>query len=127
MLVKIGLLILIISVVFIAVGYLYRRSVLLRKNYQNINEYFNDVYSVINSVRYGNLSVRVGENTQSDLSKLTDSINRMIETIYDRETMIAEYRTELTKKNNFLGTIFDSLSDGLLVCDDEFIIIDANT
>ena len=119
-------LIIVIAVAFITVGYLYRRNVLLRKKYEDISEYFNDVYSVMNYVRYGNLSVRVGENSQSGMSKLTDTINRMIETLYDRETMIAEYRTEITKNNNFLNTIFNSLSDGLLVCDDEFIIIDAN-
>ncbi len=110
----------------ISVGYLHRRNNLLRKKYQNIKEYFGDVDSIMNSVRYGNLSVRAGEYSQKEMQKLTDSINRMIETLNDREKMITEYQSELTKKNNFLATILNALSDGMLVCDSKFVIVDTN-
>lgn len=115
-----------IIVTSVAVGYLYHRNDSLRKKYDNITEYFGDMNFVVNAIRYGNLSVRAGESSQKDLKKFTENINRMIETLNDREKMIAEYRIELTKKNNFLATILDSLSDGMLVCDDKFNIIDAN-
>lgn len=111
----------------IAVGYLHRRNKKLRKKYDNITEYFGDMNSVVNAIRYGNLSVRAGESSQKDLKKLTENINRMIETLADREKMIEEYRTELTKKNHFLSAILNSLSDGMIVCDEKFVIIDANS
>ena len=125
MFLKICLLVTII-LTLISVGYLHRRNNLLRKKYQNITEYFGDVDSIMNSVRYGNLSVRAGEYSQKEMQKLTDSINRMIETLNDREKMITEYQSELTKKNNFLATILNALSDGMLVCDSKFIIVDTN-
>ena len=50
---------------------------------------------------------------------LADSINRMIETLYDREKMITEYQTELHRQNKFLEAVINSLSDGLVVIDDE--------
>ena len=125
MFLKICLLVTII-LTLISVGYLHRRNSLLRKKYQNITEYFGDVDSIMNSVRYGNLSVRAGEYSQKEMQKLTDSINRMIETLNDREKMITEYQSELTKKNNFLATILNALSDGMLVCDSKFVIVDTN-
>lgn len=125
MFLKICLLVTII-LTLISVGYLHRRNNLLRKKYQNITEYFGDVDSIMNSVRYGNLSVRAGEYSQKEMQKLTDSINRMIETLNDREKMITEYQSELTKKNNFLATILNALSDGMLVCDSKFVIVDTN-
>ena len=125
MILKIFLLILIIISGF-ALGYLYRRNKMLRKKYDNITEYFGDVNSIMDSVRYGNLSVRAGKYTQKEMKKLTDSINRMIETLNDREKMIVEYQTELTKKNNFLSALLNSLSDGIIVFDENYKIIDAN-
>ena len=125
MIIKICLLITVI-LTLIAVGYLHRRNRLLRKKYENITEYFGDVDAIVNSVRYGNLSVRAGKYSQKEMKKLTDSINRMIETLNDREKMIIEYQSELTKKNNFFATILNSLSDGMLVCDEKFIIVDTN-
>lgn len=125
MLIKIGLLIVII-IASVAVGYLHHRNIMLRKKYENITEYFGDVDAIMNSVRYGNLSVRAGDYSQKEMQKLTDSINRMIETLNDREKMITEYQSELTNKNNFLATILNSLSDGMIVCDEKFVIVDTN-
>ena len=56
---------------------------------------------------------------------LADSINRMIETLYDREKMITEYQTELHRQNKFLEAVINSLSDGLVVIDDEHKILRA--
>ena len=125
MLIKIGLSILTIAA-SAAVGYLHHRNKMLRKKYDNITEYFGDVNSIVNSVRYGNLSVRAESDSEKEMAKLTDNINRMIETLNDREKMIIEYQAELTKKNNFLAALLNSLSDGMLVCNKNFVIIDAN-
>lgn len=115
-----------IVLLVITLIYLYRQNIVLNKKYNNITEYFGDVGSIMNSLRYGNLTVRAEDSSQKEISKLTDSINRMIETLIDREQMIEEYRTELTKKNSFLATILDSLSDGMIVCDENFVIMDSN-
>ena len=120
------ILILAIIIFGFATGYLHHRNKMLRKKYDKITEYFGDVNTVVNSVRYGNLSVRAGEYSQKELKKLTKNINRMIETLDDREKMITEYQTELTKKNNFLSALLNSLSDGILVYNEKSVIIDAN-
>ena len=125
MFIKLGLTIAIVVSGF-AVGMLHNRNKVLRKKYENITEYFGDVNSIVNSIRYGNLSVRAGKSSQKELAKLADSLNRMIETLNDREKMIVEYQAELTKKNDFLGALLNSLSDGFLVCDENYTIIDAN-
>ena len=110
-----------------AVGYLHRRNKLLRKKYENITEFFTDVDTVVNSVRYGNLSVRTEAISHKEAKKLSKSINRMIETLNDREQMITEYQAELTKKNIFLETLLNALSEGIIVCDEEFNIVDINS
>lgn len=125
MLIKIGLFAVIIISSF-AVGYLHRRNKMLREKYDNIAECFGDVNSIINSIRYGNLSVRADAKSQEELAKLADSINRMIEALNDREKMIREYQAELTKKNNFLSALLNSLSEGMIVFNEKLVIINAN-
>ena len=125
MIVKAGLLIGLILTGSAGV-YLHRRNNTLRKKVKKITDYLGDMDAIANSVRYGNLSVRAESYSYKETGKLTDSINRMIETLNDREKMITEYQSELTKKNNFLGTLLDSLSDGILVCDEKMVILDAN-
>ncbi|MBO6271940.1 hypothetical protein J6O48_04080 [bacterium] len=105
--------------------YLYRRNSKLRKKFEKIQDYLGDMNTIADSVRYGNLSVRA-ESSPKEMSQLTKSINRMIETLNDREKMITEYQMELTKKNNFLSTLFDSLTEGIIVCDEKFKILDCN-
>lgn len=106
--------------------YLHRRNNMLRKKYDNISEYFGDVNSIVNSIRYGNLSVRADAKSQKEITKLANSINRMIETLNDRENMIREYQAELTKKNNFLSALLNSLSEGMIVFNEKLVIINAN-
>lgn len=125
MIIKTALLIIVV-ISGLALWYLHRRNELLRKKYDNITEYFGDMNSIVDSVRYGNLSVRAESYSQKEMAKLTESVNRMIETLNDREKMITEYQAELTKKNNFLSALLNSLSDGIIVCDDKHKIIDAN-
>lgn len=125
MIIKIGLSALIVISIS-AMMYLHRRNKLLRKKYDNITEYFGDVNSIVNSIRYGDLSVRADATAQNEAAKLAENLNRMIETLNDRENMIREYQSELTKKNNFLSALLNSLSDGMLVFNDKLVIIDAN-
>lgn len=65
----------------------------------------------INSVRYGNLYERVNSETVSVLPNLSNSINSMIESIVDRENMIKEYQTDLSKKIDVLTEIEELKED----------------
>ncbi len=104
-----------------------RRNSTLKKRFEKITDFFADINNIINSVRYGNLSARVDSAVPRETKDLSDSINRMIETLNDREQMIVEYQAELTNQNKFLSALLDSLSDGLLVLDEDYIILSANS
>ena len=54
-----------------------------------------------------------------------ESINRMVETLNDRERMIAEYQSELMNQNRLLESVINSLSDGILIINDRFEILRA--
>lgn len=125
MIVKLSLLF-IVLISAVTTSYLYRRNEKLNKKFKNLTDYLGDVNTIADSVRYGNLAVRADNNTPEETARLTDSLNRMIETLNDREQMIHEYQIELTKKNNFLATLINSLSDGIIVCDENFVIIETN-
>lgn len=47
----------------------------------------------------------------------------MVETLNDREQMIIEYQGELTRQNKFLEAVINSLSDGILIVDEEGTIL----
>lgn len=65
----------------------------------------NTVLKVINSVRYGNLYDRVNEQTCSLIPNFVQSINSMIDSLADRETMIKEYQNDLSKKLDSLQEV----------------------
>lgn len=84
-----------------------------------MNDYLEDVTKTVNSIRYGNLSKKINKMDFPDIENLTDSLNRMIESLHDRETMVVEYQNDLTRQNKFLEAVINSLSDGLLAADSD--------
>ena len=56
-----------------------------RKKWSKINDYFGVITKTVNSVRYGDLSKKVEKMDLPSTEPLAESINRMIETLYDRE------------------------------------------
>lgn len=98
-----------------------------RKRWTRINDYIGVVASTINSVRYGDLSKKVEQLELLDSEELSESINRMIETLSDREKMIDEYLIELNKQNKLLEAVINSLSDGLVIIDGKYNILRATT
>jgi two-component system NarL family sensor kinase len=66
------------------------------------------VTNIVNSVRYGNLAAKIDKINNPEYKTLTGSINRMIETLNDREKMIIEYQTELMRQNERLESVIDS-------------------
>lgn len=89
-------------------------------------EAVSDINNIITSVRYGNLSARVDIGAISEMKNISESVNRMIETLNDREQMIVEYQSELTGQYKFLSALFNSLSEGILVLDEKYLILKTN-
>ena len=97
-----------------------------RRNWNKVNDYLGVVTKTINSVRYGDLTKKIEHGQELPNSEqLAESLNRMIETLYDREKMIDEYQTELMRQNRLLEALINSLSDGLIIIDEKNTILRA--
>ena len=94
-----------------------------KNQHNDVADYVSSIINTINSVRYGNLIARLDKHPNKDLNEVSKCINRMIETLNDREKMIIEYQGELRRKNDFLRVIINSLSDCILVLDENYRII----
>ena len=95
------------------------------KRWSRINDYLGIITNTVNSVRYGNLSTKIDEIYHPTCQNVTESINRMVETLNDREKMINEYQTELKRQNKLLESVINSLSDGILIINDKNEILRA--
>lgn len=95
------------------------------KRWSKINDYLGKVTNTVNSVRYGNLSTKIDDLGHPTYQNVTESINRMVETLKDREKMIVEYQSELMRQNKLLENVINSLSDGILIVNDKFNILRA--
>ena len=103
----------------------FRRS--NRKRWNKFNHYLVDVTKAVDSVRYGDLTKKIETLDIPDSENLTESLNRMIESLHDREAMIDEFQRDLIKQNMILERTVNSLSDGLLIIDGKDRILRANS
>lgn len=108
--------------VFICLFFVTRRST---KRWSKINDYLGKVTTTVDSIRYGDLTTKINKLDHPTYQNVTDSINRMVETLNDRERMIAEYQSELMNQNRLLESVINSLSDGILIINDKFEILRA--
>lgn len=106
--------------IFIALYLVFKKS---DTRWSKINDYLGMVSNTVNSIRYGNLSAKIDKIELPDWQNLSESINRMVETLNDREKMIVEYQNELTRQNRFLEAVINSLSDGILIVDEDYKIL----
>lgn len=109
-----------IILIFISLFIIFRKT---NKKWSKINDYLGVVTNTVNSVRYGNLSTKIENMDVPTYKNLSESINRMVETLNDREKMIVEYQGELTRQNKFLEAVINSLSDGILIIDEDYKIL----
>ena len=93
------------------------------KRWSKLNDYLGTVKNTANSVRYGDLSTKIDEIDHPNYQNVTDSINRMVETLKDREKMLDEYKNELIRQNKLLESVINSLSDGILIINDKQTIL----
>ncbi len=111
-----------IIAVFIGLFLITRQA---NKRWSKINDYLGTVTNTVNSIRYGNLSTKIEKLEHPTYQNVTDSINRMVETLNDREKMIIEYQAELMRQNKLLESVINSLSDGILIVNDQLHILRA--
>lgn len=95
------------------------------KRWSKLNDYLGTVKNTANSVRYGNLSTKIDEIDHPTYQNVTESINRMVETLKDREKMIDEYQNELMRQNKLLESVINSLSDGIVIINEKQVILRA--
>ena len=111
-----------IIAVFISLFLITRQT---NKRWSKINDYLGTVTNTVNSIRYGNLSTKIEKLEHPTYQNVTDSINRMVETLNDREKMIIEYQAELMCQNKLLESVINSLSDGILIVNEHLHILRA--
>ena len=109
-------------IVFICLFFIFRKT---NKRWSKINDYLGKVTTTVDSIRYGNLSTKIEKVEHPTYQNVTDSINRMVETLNDREKMIIEYQAELMRQNKLLESVINSLSDGILIINEKFDILRA--
>ena len=113
------------SIVLIILIVLFISARVTSKRWLKINDYLGTITRTINSVRYGDLTKKIEKAELPNSEPLAESLNRMIETLYDREKMVSEYQNELHRQNKLLEAVINSLSDGLIIIDDNFRILRA--
>jgi len=106
--------------IFIALLFVFKKS---DKQWSKIDDYLSRLTNTVNSVRFGNFATKIEKIEHPNYKNLSESINRMVETLNDREKMVTEYQTELTRQNKFLEAIINSLSDGILIIDEKHKIL----
>lgn len=117
-----SLLIIVGILLFIVLFLLIFSLLKIKSSKRNFENNLKLIVNTINSVRYGNLAARLMVNEGDKFPLLTESINRMVETIQDREKMIQEFKKEILGHNAFLETLINSLSEGFLILDDKLNI-----
>ncbi len=95
------------------------------KRWLKVNDYLGTITRTINSVRYGDLTKKIEKAELPNSEPLAESLNRMIETLYDREKMVSEYQNELHRQNKLLEAVINSLSDGLIIIDENLRVLRA--
>lgn len=92
-------------IIFINLVLIFVLSVICCIIFNKYNKLLSDVskiYLAVKRVRYGDINLRLRNLYNQELESL---INRLFETIYDREMMIKEYQSTLSKKNLSLEEI----------------------
>ena len=99
-----------VIIVFICLFFITRKT---NKRWSKINDYLGKVTTTVDSIRYGNLSTKIEKIEHPTYQNVTDSINRMVETLNDREKMIIEYQAELMRQNKLLESVIKSLTENI--------------
>ncbi len=96
--------IIIVILVFIIIV-VYSKLKRFKSYYRNLKRDINKLVNIVQKVRYGQLYLRAEQMQDKELE---ESLNRLIETVEDRENMIKEYQASLFEKNQSLEKYIES-------------------
>lgn len=87
------------------------------KRWSKMNDYLGVVNTTLNSIRDGDLKKKIKRINSESFESLTDSVNKLIDTLREKEDAVTKAQMELIHQNKFLEAILNSLSDGLVILD----------
>ena len=87
------------------------------RQWQKTDLFIEDAANIVESIRSGNLSKKIGKIDSTSGEALADSINQLIDTLKETEEKVKEQQAELMKQNSFLESVLNALSDGLIIVD----------
>jgi PAS domain S-box-containing protein len=94
--------------------------------YKRIMSTLDPIANVAMAVMHGNLAQKVKIKGKNKIARLGKDINKMIESLKDRENEIKEYQKELQGQKEYLEAIFNSLIDGIIIISKECTILKTN-
>ncbi len=86
----------------------------LKNEHIKLKKFLKNVSNTANAVRYGDLSRRIEKSDVKQTSTIISNINKMIESIEDRESMIKSYRSELENELQNINQVHKDFSATLM-------------
>ena len=87
------------------------------KQWVKTDMFIEDATNIVESIRSGNLSKKIGKINSSSGDSLAESLNQLIDSLKETEENVRKQQDELLKQNRFLESVLNSLSDGLIIVD----------
>jgi PAS domain S-box-containing protein len=94
--------------------------------YKRIMSTLDPIADVAMAVMHGNLAQKVKIKGKNKIARLGKDINKMIESLNDRENKIREYQKELQGQKEYLEAVFNSLIDGIIIISRDCKILKTN-
>ena len=93
---------------------------------QTLIKHLLSISNVVKAVRYGDLTKRITGCNEDQSNEIFENINRMVESIEDRELIVKSYQKELQDQKEYLESVFNSLSDGVIIISNDASIEKVN-
>jgi len=93
------------------------------REWKKTDIFIEDAANIVESIRSGNLSKKIGKINSSTVDTLAESLNQLIDSLKETEEHVKIQQEELVKQNRFLESVLNSLSDGLIIVDKNSKII----
>ena len=87
------------------------------KQWVKTDIFIEDATNLVESIRSGNLSKKIGKINTATGDSLAESLNQLIDSLKETEEHVRVQQNELLKQNRFLESVLNSLSDGLVIVD----------
>ena len=87
------------------------------RQWEKTDVFIEDAANIVESIRSGNLSKKIGKINSSTGDTLAESLNQLIDSLKETEENVRKQQEELLRQNRFLENVLNSLSDGLIIVD----------